>query len=59
MGVGASPDQQQRLVLGVKDRVMMTVTVCRTLPQEMRERREGEVNLFLRAIGLDVGLLSG
>ena len=59
MGVGASPDQQQRLVLGVKDRVMMTVGVCRTLPQEMRERREGEVNLFLRAIGLDVGLLSG
>lgn len=59
MGVGASPDQQQRLVLGVKDRVMMTVGVCRTLPADMRERREGEVNLFLRAIGLDVGLLSG
>lgn len=59
MGVGASPDQQQRLVLGVKDRVMLTVAVCRTLPHEMRERREGEVNLFLRAIGLDVGLLAG
>jgi len=58
MGVGASPeDQQQRLVLGVKERVMETVAVSRGLPEEMRERRLGEVNLFMRAIGLDVELL--
>ncbi|KAK5117237.1 hypothetical protein LTR62_005854 [Meristemomyces frigidus] len=59
MGVGASPDQQQRLVLGVKERVMETVAIARApgLPEEMRERRLGEVNLFMRAIGLDVELL--
>lgn len=57
MGVGASPEQQQRLVLGVKERVMETVGVARGLPAEMRERRLGEVNLFLRGIGLDVELL--
>ncbi|TKA72698.1 hypothetical protein B0A55_06483 [Friedmanniomyces simplex] len=58
MGVGASPeDQQQRLVVGVKERVMETVAVSRGLPAEMRERRLGEVNLFMRAIGLDVELL--
>ena len=57
MGVGASPDQQQRLVLGVKERVMETVGVSQSLPAEMRERRLGEVNLFMRAIGLDVELL--
>ena len=57
MGVGASVDQQQRLVLGVKERVMETVAVSRGLPVEIRERRLGEVNLFMRAIGLDVELL--
>ena len=57
MGVGASPEQQQRLVIGVKDRVMETVGVSRTLPDEMRNRRLGDVNLFMRAIGLDVELL--
>ena len=57
MGVGASPDQQQRLVLGVKERVMETVGVSQSLPMEMKERRLGEVNLFMRAIGLDVELL--
>lgn len=57
MGVGASPDQQQRLVLGVKDRVMDTVAVSKTLPAEMSSRKLGEVNLFMRAIGLDVELL--
>lgn len=57
MGVGASVDQQQRLVLGVKERVMETVAVSRSLPAEMRDRRLGEVNLFMRAIGLDVELL--
>lgn len=58
MGVGASPEQQQRLVIGVKDRVMETVGVSRTLPEEMKARRLGDVNLFMRAIGLDVELLS-
>ena len=57
MGVGASVDQQQRLVLGVKERVMEAVAVSRSLPAEIRERRLGEVNLFMRAIGLDVELL--
>jgi DNA topoisomerase 2-associated protein PAT1 len=57
MGVGASPEQQQRLVLGVKERVMETVGVAKTLPPDMGERRLGEVNLFMRAIGLDVELL--
>ncbi|EON60878.1 hypothetical protein W97_00088 [Coniosporium apollinis CBS 100218] len=57
MGVGASPEQQQRLVLGVKERVMETVAACRALPEEMRARRLGDVNLFMRAIGLDVELL--
>ncbi|KAK5132301.1 hypothetical protein LTR08_009209 [Meristemomyces frigidus] len=57
MGVGATPDQQQRLVLGVKDRVMETVGVCKGLPEEMAGKRLGDVNLFMRAIGLDVELL--
>lgn len=57
MGVGASPDQQQRLVLGVKDRVMETVGVSKTLPEEMSLKRLADVNLFMRAIGLDVELL--
>jgi len=57
MGVGASPDQQQRLVLGVKDRVMRTVEMAKVLPEMLRERRLGDVNLFMRAIGLDVELL--
>jgi DNA topoisomerase 2-associated protein PAT1 len=57
MGVGASPEQQQRLVLGVKDRVMETVTVSKSLPPEMGVARLANVNLFMRAIGLDVELL--
>lgn len=57
MGVGASQDQQQRLVVGVKDRVMETVAVSKTLPDEIGGRRLANVNLFMRAIGLDVGLL--
>ncbi|GAB7346798.1 hypothetical protein MBLNU459_g1896t1 [Dothideomycetes sp. NU459] len=57
MGVSASPEQQQRLVLGVKDRVMQTVEVSKQLPQDMAARKLGEVNLFMRAIGLDVELL--
>ena len=57
MGVGASPEQQQRLVIGVKDRVMETVTVSKALPAEMAGSRLSNVNLFMRAIGLDVELL--
>lgn len=57
MGVGASPEQQQRLVLGVKDRVMETVSVSKALPADMASARLGNVNLFMRAIGLDVELL--
>jgi DNA topoisomerase 2-associated protein PAT1 len=38
---------------------METVAVARTLPADggMRDRRLAEVNLFMRAIGLDVELL--
>ncbi|EFQ86965.1 hypothetical protein PTT_17762 [Pyrenophora teres f. teres 0-1] len=57
MGVGASPEQQQRLVLGVKDRVMETVAVSKALPADMASARTSNVNLFMRAIGLDVELL--
>lgn len=57
LGLGASPDQQQRLVLGVNQRVMETVVQARTLPVEMCQQRLADVNLFMRAIGLDVELL--
>lgn len=57
VAVGASPEQQQRLVIGVKDRVMETVAVSKTLPAEMATARLGHVNLFMKAIGLDVELL--
>jgi DNA topoisomerase 2-associated protein PAT1 len=57
MGAGASPEQQQRLVLGVKDRVMETVNVSKALPPDMAAARLANVNLFMRAIGLDVELL--
>jgi len=57
IGIGASPDQQQRLVLGVKDRVMDTVGLAKTLPPDMSAQRLANVNLFMRSIGLDVELL--
>ncbi|KAF2873344.1 topoisomerase II-associated protein PAT1 [Massariosphaeria phaeospora] len=57
MGVGASPEQQQRMVIGVKDRVMETVSVSKALPADMAGSRLANVNLFMRAIGLDVELL--
>lgn len=57
VGIGASPEQQQRLVLGVKDRVMETVMQSKALPPEMSSVRLGNVNLFMRAIGLDVEML--
>ncbi|EAQ87508.1 hypothetical protein CHGG_04127 [Chaetomium globosum CBS 148.51] len=57
LGIGASPDQQQRLVLAVKDRVMDTVALSNTLPQDLAAQRLQNVNLFMRSIGLDVELL--
>ena len=57
IGIGASPDQQSRLVLAVKDRVMDTVALAKTLPQDMSSQRLQNVNLFMRSIGLDVELL--
>ena len=57
VGIGASPEQQQRLVIGVKDRVMETVSQSKSLPGEMALTRLGNVNLFMRAIGLDVEML--
>ncbi|KAG5977871.1 hypothetical protein E4U55_006471 [Claviceps digitariae] len=57
MGVSASHDQQTRLVLAVKDRVLDTVSMSKTLPPAMATERLGSVNLFMRAIGLDVELL--
>lgn len=57
IGIGASPEQQSRLVLAVKDRVMDTVELAKTLPQVMASERLQNVNLFMRSIGLDVELL--
>lgn len=58
IGIGASPEQQQRLVMAVKDRVMETVALANTLPPDMASQRRGNVNLFMRSIGLDVELLA-
>lgn len=57
VGIGANPEQQQRLVIGVKDRVMETVMQSKALPAEMSNTRLANVNLFMRAIGLDVEML--
>lgn len=57
VGAGASPEQQQRLVLAVKDRVMETVRSSKTLPPDMASQRRAEVNQFMQAIGLDVEYL--
>ncbi|KAK3339097.1 topoisomerase II-associated protein PAT1 [Neurospora tetraspora] len=57
IGIGASPDQQQRLVIAVKDRVMDTVSLAKTLPPALAGERLQNVNLFMRSIGLDVELL--
>lgn len=57
IGIGASPEQQQRLVIGVKERVMETVESAKALPAEVGRSRLDNVNLFMRAIGLDVELL--
>ncbi|KAI1003830.1 hypothetical protein K3495_g4380 [Podosphaera aphanis] len=58
IGIGASAEQQQRLVMAVKDRVMETVSLAKTLPPAMSSQRLANVNLFMHSIGLDVGLLS-
>ncbi|KAK4110815.1 hypothetical protein N656DRAFT_713042 [Canariomyces notabilis] len=57
LGIGAGPDQQQRLVIAVKDRVMDTVALSKSLPQDLAAQRLQNVNLFMRSIGLDVELL--
>ncbi|KAL5615406.1 hypothetical protein BROUX41_005453 [Berkeleyomyces rouxiae] len=57
IGVSASPEQQQRLVLSVKDRVLSTVSHAKTLPQPLSAQRLSNVNLFMQSIGLDVELL--
>ena len=36
---------------------METVQHCKTLPTDMAAQRRADVNLFMQAIGLDVGLL--
>jgi DNA topoisomerase 2-associated protein PAT1 len=43
--------------MAVKDRVMETVTLAKTLPPDMERQRLANVNLFMRSIGLDVDLL--
>ena len=58
VGILSGPGQQQRLVVGVKDRVMNTVTWAKTLPEEKGKPNLDKVNLFMHAIGLDVDLLS-
>lgn len=57
LSVHANPQEQQRLVLAVKDRVMDTVSIAKTLPPDMAKQRLDNVNLFMVAIGLDVELL--
>ncbi|RKF59784.1 DNA topoisomerase 2-associated protein pat1 [Erysiphe neolycopersici] len=57
IGIGASPMQQQRLVVAVKDRVMETVSYAKGLPPKLSNQRLANVNLFMRSIGLDVELL--
>lgn len=43
--------------INFRDRVMETVGQSKTLPPEMSNQRLGNVNLFMKAIGLDVALL--
>jgi len=58
IGIGASQEEQQRLVTSVRDRVMGTISMAKTLPAEMGKQRLDNVNLFMRSIGLDVELLT-
>lgn len=59
LGLGASNDQQTRLVLAVKDRVIGTITLAKTLPPTTAKERLSSVNLFLHSIGLDADMLMG
>ncbi|KAM0457473.1 hypothetical protein ACHAO4_003273 [Trichoderma viride] len=59
LGLGASNDQQTRLVLAVKDRVIGTITLAKTLPPTTATERLSSVNLFLHSIGLDADMLMG
>ena len=43
--------------MAYRDRVMETVSQAKLLPPEMSAPRLNNVNLFMRAIGLDVELL--
>lgn len=58
LGIGASPEQQQRLVMAVKDRVMDTVSNAKTLPQDLSVQRLNNVELFMTSIGLSVSMLA-
>lgn len=58
LGILASADQQQQLVIAVKDRVMDTVNHAKSLPEDQGRPSLDKVNLFMHAIGLDVDLLS-
>lgn len=40
-----------------RDRVMENVRASKTLPPELGAQKSANVNLFMRAIGLDVELL--
>ncbi|KAF8414560.1 topoisomerase II-associated protein PAT1 [Terfezia claveryi] len=57
MAVGATALQQQRLVAAVKDRVLENVMTSKALPPDVGAQKSANVNLFMRAIGLDVELL--
>jgi len=57
MAVGANMQQQQTLVATVKDRVLENVQASKVLPPELSVQKRENVNLFMRAMGLDVDLL--
>jgi len=57
MAVGANMQQQQTLVATVKDRVLENVQASKILPPELGVQKRENVNLFMRAMGLDVDLL--
>lgn len=49
--------QESSVLTLLRDRVMETVGYSKSLPADMASQRLGNVNLFMRAIGLDVELL--
>ncbi|KAI5795599.1 topoisomerase II-associated protein PAT1 [Geopyxis carbonaria] len=57
MAVGANMQQQQILVASIRDRVLENVQASKVLPQEIGVQKRENVNLFMRAMGLDVDLL--